>query len=153
MATDYITTGQFTLGPNNSISIFETSTNKEMDWGIPTTIRWDSKPVIQRVGVNLMRGYKRDILFNQGWSGSFSIQRSKSSLDEYWSALEAAVRAGVFYPTFTIIQRIKETDLTNTQLKFLECSITYDDAGSYENEAGVVQMLSFTAPVRQVQKV
>lgn len=150
--TDYINSGSFTLGPTNSVNILETLTNNPVDWGLLTQINWHSNAVQTRNSINLMRGLKYDLIFNQGWQGTFSLQRVDSRLDEYWSALEAQVRAGLPYPTFTIIQRIKETDGTNTQLKFSNASITYDDAGTYENEAGVVMALSFTAPVRLVTK-
>lgn len=153
MSLGYINAGQFTLGPNNSISIYESLTNNEVNWGLPTVIHWKSNAVINRVPINLMRGLKIDLPFNHGWTGGFTIQRTNSSLDQYWSALEAAVRAGVAYPTFTIIQRIRETDGTKTQLTFLNTLVTYDDAGTYENEAGVVQSLNITAPVREVIKV
>lgn len=152
MAVNYINGGKFTLGPNNTISIFETVSGAEVDWGIPTTINWKSSPVNERRPVNLMRGVKVDLVFDQGWKGDFTIQRTNSSLDQYWSAFEAAIRAGLPRPVFNIIQRIRETDLTNTQLTFYNCQITYDDAGTFANEEGVVQMLNFTSPAREVVK-
>lgn len=151
-ANDYINAAQFTIGPQNSIQIFETLTNNLVDWGLATEINWSSNAVTARVPVSIMSGTKLDLIFEHGWSGSFSIQRTGSKLDEYWSALEAQVRAGVPRPTFTIIQRINESDGTKTQLKFIRCAITYDQAGNYANEEGVVQQLTFTSPARFVTK-
>jgi len=150
---NYISSAQFTIGPQNSIQIFETVSGNLVDWGMPTEINWESRPVTTRVPVNLMSGTKRDLIFEQGWSGSLSIQRTKSALDEYWSVLEAQVRAGVPRPTFTIQQRINESDGTITQLTFIQCQFTYDEAGTYANEEGVVQRMSFTSPARFVKKV
>ncbi len=152
-ANDYISSGAFTIGPNNSVTIFESLTNIEVSWGLATEINWKSNAVIERKPVNLMRGIKRDLIFLQGWKGDFTIQRTDSSLDVYWSALEAAVRAGVAIPEFTIIQKIMETDGTITELTFIQSQVTYDDAGTYANEEGVIQMLNFTSPARQVRKI
>ncbi len=152
MPVNYINAGQFTLGPNNSISIFETVSGAEVNWGVPTMINWKSNTVTERRPVNLMRGIKVDLVFDQGWHGDFTIQRTNSSLDQYWSALESAVRLGVTRPVFNIIQRIRETDMTITQATFYNCQFTYDDAGTFANEEGVVQMMNFTSPAREVIK-
>lgn len=153
MANEYINAGQFSLGPNNSISIFQVGTNAEVDWGLFTEINWETSPVTERKPVNLMRGIKIDLVFDQGWRGEFSVQRTNSNLDVYWSALEAQIRAGVARPVFNIIQRIRETDGTKTQLTFINSQITYDQAGTWANEEGVVQKLTFTSPAREVKKV
>lgn len=141
--------GQFTLGPNNSIAIYDV--NGEVNWGISTTISWTSSTVIERRPINLMIGLRFNLLFNQGWKGEFDIQRSNGALDVYWANLEAQVRAGLAYPTFTIIQTIKETDGTTSRYTFVGSSISYDDAGKFQNEEGVVQRLMFTSPTRNVE--
>jgi hypothetical protein len=153
MANDFINAGQFTIGPNNSISILDSVTNQEMDWGLATQINFDSKPLNVRVPVSLMRGTKVDLIFQQGRSGSLSIQRTNSNLDVYWSTLEAQIRAGLPRPTWSIIQTIKETDGTITQINYVQSQITYDESGTYTNEQGVVQMLNFTAPAARVTKI
>lgn len=153
MPVNYTNPGQFTTGANNSVSIFETLTNNQVDWGFITQIDWSSRAVINRVPVNLMRGLRIDIPFLDGWSGELTLQRTNSSLDVYWSQLEAQVRAGLPYTQFNIIQYIKETDGTNTQCTFYGALITYDEAGRYANEEGVTQRLMFTAPAREVVKV
>lgn len=144
-----LNSGQFTLGPNNSLAIYDA--NGEVNWGIPTTISWESNAVIERKPINLMIGERFDLLFNQGWKGGFDIQRSNGSLDQYWSVLEAQVRAGLKYPTFTIVQTIRETDGSISRYSFIGASISYDNAGKFMNEEGVVQTLNFTAPVREVE--
>jgi hypothetical protein len=149
----YITAGQFTTGPNNSITIYETATNLEVDWGLVTQVNWDSSTVTERRPVPLMSGIKLDLIFYQGWRCDFTIQRTNSNLDVYWSNIEAQVRAGAPMPTWTIIQRIQETDGTITELTFPECGITYDAAGTFANEEGVMQKVSVTAPARLVEKV
>lgn len=153
MPVNYINAGQFTIGPNNSVSIFETLTNNQVDWGFITQIDWSSHAIINRVPVNLMSGTRIDIPFLNGWTGEFTIERTNSNLDTYWSLLESSVRAGLPYPNYNIIQYIKETDGTLTQCTFYGALITYDEAGRYANEEGVVQRLMFTAPAREAVKV
>lgn len=149
MAQNDINGGQFTLGPNNSVAIYDS--NGEVDWGILTTISWDSQPVQERRQISLMSGFRYELIFNEGWKGGLDIQRTKGSLDAYWANLEALVRAGLPYPRFTIIQTIQETDGSTSRYTFSGAAITYEDAGKYTNEEGVVQRLMFTSPVRLVE--
>jgi hypothetical protein len=149
MAVNFINPGVFTIGPNNSVSIIDIQTGAEIDFGDSTIIMFSSQPVNQRTPVNLMSGIKEDLVFDQGWRGDFTVQRTNSKIDVFWSILEAQVRAGVTRPLFNIIQNIRESDGTLSQYTILFCQITYDDAGSFENEAGVVQKFSFTSPARE----
>lgn len=151
--SNFLNPGQFTTGPNNSIAIYETLTNAEVDWGLVTQVNWDSNAVTERKPVPLMNGLKTDLIFFQGWKAEFTIQRTNSNLDVYWSNIEALVRAGAPMPTWTIIQRIQETDSTITENTFPLCAITYDAAGTFANEEGVTQKLMVTSPARLVEKV
>lgn len=144
-----LSAGSFTLGPNNSVAIFDNS--GEVDWGLISTINWTSKPVIVRKEVSLMRGQFFNLAFNHGWQGEMTIQRFEGKFDNYWYLnAEAAVQQGAPYPTFTIVQTIKETDGTVSRYTFIGSTITYEDAGKFSNEEGVVQQLTFTAPQRIV---
>lgn len=150
MATPNLTGGQFTLGPNNSIAIY--NGGSEVNIGVITTVRWSSKPVIVKKQVNIMSGYTFNLPFLHGWEGSFEIQRTDNSLDQFWyNQIEVPVRAGLPYPSLNIIQTVRETDgSTTTRFTFQGCILYLDDSGKYENEEGVVQMLSFAAPTRIV---
>ena len=150
MATNNIlTSGQFTLGPNNSIAIYDA--NGEVDWGLFSTIAWSSKPRINRKEIDIMAGFSYDLAFNRGWQGDITLQRYEGKFDNYWyTNVEIPVQNGAPYPTFTIIQTINETDGSISRYTFVGALITYDDAGKYSNEEGVVQTLNFTAPGRTV---
>ncbi len=149
MTTNFVNPGVFTIGPNCSISILDQN-NNEIPIGLGTQINFMASPVNQRVPVNLIQGIKEDVIFDQGWRGEFSIQRSTGSLDIYWSTLEAQVRSGVIRPTFTILQNVNESDGTVSQITFYNCALTYDDGGNFANEEVVTQKLSFTSPARIV---
>lgn len=146
MATPVINSGQFSLGPNNSITIFDAT--GEINLGTFTELTFESRPIQDRRKINLMNGSTYDLVFNHGWEGRISIQRTNPFLDQYWGILEVNVRAGLPYPTFTIVQTIRETDGTTSRFTFQGAILTYDQAGTWQNEEGVVQMLSFTAPYR-----
>lgn len=150
MATPTIAGGQFTIGPNNSIAIYVGG--QEIDVGVVTIIRWDSRPRIEKRRVNLMSGYTFELPFLQGWEGSFEIQRTGNKLDSVWyNFFEVPYQTGQGYPSVNIIQTIKETQNSGTtRITFQGCILYYDDAGTYENEAPVTQRLSFAAPIRIV---
>lgn len=149
MAAPNLNAGQFTIGPNNSVAVF--SGGLEVDLGLITTISYKSMKRNERRQVKLMSGYTFDLVFDNGYEGEIQIQRTNNVLDTYWASLENSVRGGLPYPSFNIIQTIRETDgVTTTRFTFQGAIISYDDAGTFVNEEGVVQRLTFTSPVRLV---
>jgi hypothetical protein len=150
MAAPNLNAGQFTIGPNNSIAIYQGGS--EVNIGVITTIKWNSKTRIEKKRVNLMSGYTFELPFLQGWEGTFEIQRTSNILEQFWyNQIEVPVRAGLPYPSLNIIQTLRETDgVTITRLTFQGAILYYDNAGDYENENAVTQSLSFSSPVRIV---
>jgi hypothetical protein len=149
MAAPNINAGQFSIGPNNSVAIYQGGT--EVNWGLITEISWTSSKRNERRQVKLMSGYTFDLVFDNGWQGTIDIQRTNADLDKYWYVLEQSVQGGLPYPSFNIIQTVRETDGTITKMTFQGAIVTYDDAGTFVNEEGVVQKLTFTSPVRVVE--
>jgi len=149
MVAPNLNAGQFTLGPNNSVAIF--NGGAEINIGLLTEISWMSKQEIEKKKINLMSGYTFLLPFIQNWTGEIHIQRTDNSLDSVWyNMFEAPVKAGAAYPSFNIIQTIRETNGSTSRYTFQGAVIFYDDAGSFQNEEGVVQKVSFSAPLRIV---
>lgn len=150
MAAPVLDGGQFTVGPNCSVAIYQGGT--EIDIGLITQINWSSKPEIEKKRVNLMSGYTFILPFIQNWAGEMEIQRTGNKLDSIWYNLfELPYKSGLGYPALNIIQTIRETDRqTITRLTFQGAAVFYDDAGRFENETPVTQRLSFSAPIRKV---
>jgi hypothetical protein len=148
MAT-FINPGVFTIGPNCTISIIDILTGNEVDFGLLTQGKFTTSTVTQRTPINLMSGIREDLVFYQGWKGDFTVYRTNSNLDVIWSNYEALVRAGLNPPIFNIIQTIKESNGTISRYTFLNGQLTYDEAGTFENEAPVMQTFNFTAPARE----
>ena len=149
MAAPTLSGGQFTLGPNNSVAIFQGGA--ELNIGLITTVSWMSKVEIEKKKINLMSGYTFILPFIQNWTGELTIQRTSNVLDSVWYNLfEAPVKAGGAYPSVNLLQTIRETDGSVSRYTFQGAAIFYDDAGSFSNEEGVTQKISFSAPIRIV---
>jgi hypothetical protein len=149
MAAPNLNAGQFTIGPNCSVAIFQGGS--ELNLGLITQIMFSSKIEIEKKRINLMSGYTFILPFIQNWTGEITIQRTDNSLDSLWYNLfEAPVKAGAPYPTCNIIQTVAETGGGTTRFTFQGAALFFDDAGSFENEQGVVQKVSFSAPIRLV---
>jgi hypothetical protein len=149
MPAPNLNAGQFTIGPNCSVAIY--NGGQEVNVGLITQINFNAKPRIVKKQVNLMSGYTFDLAFLQGWEGSIDIQRTDASLDNFWyQQIESAVQGGLPFPSFNIIATIKETNLSTTRFTFQGAILYYDDSGTYANEEAVMQRISFAAPVRIV---
>jgi len=149
MVQPILDSAQFTLGPNNSVAIYKGGS--ELDIGLLTEINWMSKVDIEKKKINLMSGYTFTLAFIQNWTGEITIQRTSSKLDKLWfNSYEAPVKAGAAYPSVNIIQTIRETDGSTSRYTFQGAALFYDDAGTFSNEEGVVQKISFSAPIRIV---
>lgn len=149
MAAPNLQAGQFTIGPNCSVAIY--NGGSEVNIGLITQINFSSKPRISKKQINLMSGYTFDLAFLQGWEGSFDIQRTDASLDKFWyDNVEVAVQGGLPFPSFNIIATISETDKSTTRFTFQGAIIYFDDAGDFKNEEGVMQKISFASPIRLV---
>lgn len=149
MASPNLNAGQFTIGPNCSVAIF--NGGSEVDIGLITQINFDYKTRIEKRMVNLMSGFTFEIPFLQGWQGSLSIQRTNSKLDKYWDTVENNYRAGLPFPSLNIIATIRETDLSTTRFTFQGSCLYLDDAGRFANEELVTQTLTFSSPKRLVE--
>jgi hypothetical protein len=149
MASPNLNAGQFTVGPNCSVAIYQGGS--ELDIGLITQINFDIKTRIDKKEANLMSGFCFEIPFLKGWQGSISIQRTNANLDIFWATVENNYRAGLPYPTVNIIQTIRETDLSTTRFTFQGSMLYYDEGGRFANEELVTQTLSFSAPLRNVE--
>jgi hypothetical protein len=107
-----------------------------------------AKPDITDQKIKGLDGITRHLRFPDGWSGSFSIERQDSALDDYWAQLEANYYAGINEQSLTITETITEVNGSVSQYRFQEVLLKLDDAGDYKGDASVKQMLSFVAARR-----
>jgi hypothetical protein len=115
----------------------------------PTLItKFSSKQEQTSTKVKGMDGITRTLVFPDGWSGSFDLDRQDSVLDDFFATAEANYFAGKDSSTGTIMQTISEPNGTVNQYQYTGVVLKFDDAGSWSSDAPVVQKISFTAERR-----
>lgn len=92
-----------------------------------------------------MDGTVRHPKFHQGWSGTFVLQRSDNSMDNYIALQEASYYQGVDQVPMTITQTITEVSGSISQYQFTNVVITLEDAGMYSGTDIVKQTVAFAA--------
>lgn len=109
---------------------------------------FQSKPDITDSKIKGLDGITRHVRFPDGWSGSFSIERQDSTVDDYFAQLEANYYAGLNEQPVTITETITEVSGAVTQYRYMNCLLKLDDAGSWEGDKSVKQKISFMAARR-----
>lgn|SRR5574340_754645 len=109
---------------------------------------FSAKPDITDQKVKGLDGITRHVRFPDGWSGTFSIERQDSTLDDYFAQLEANYYAGLNESSLTITETITEVSGAVTQYRFVGVLLRLDDAGDWEGDKTVKQKLSFVASRR-----
>ena len=115
----------------------------------PTLITaFTSKQEQTTTKVKGLDGVTRTLVFPDGWSGSFDMDRQDSTLDDFFANAEANYFAGLDSSTATIMQTVSEPNGAVNQYQYTGVVLKFDDAGSWKSDAAVTQKLSFTAERR-----
>jgi hypothetical protein len=93
-------------------------------------------------------GLVRHVRFFNGWSGSFTLDRRDSTLDDYFSLLESNYWGGANEGSASITETIQESAGNVTQWLYTGVLLMYDDAGDYRGDSTVKQSMSFLASQR-----
>jgi len=109
---------------------------------------FNSKQTSKEHNVKGIDGITRPVRFFDGWTGAFSIERQDSTVDDYFSQLEANYYAGLNEASVTITETITEVSGGITQYRYTGVLLKLDDAGSWAGDATVKQSLSFMASRR-----
>lgn len=107
-----------------------------------------SKPDITDAKVKGLDGITRHVRFPDGWSGSFSIERQDSAVDDYFAQIEANYYAGLNEIPVTITETITEASGAVSQYRYLQVLLKLDDAGDWKGDATIKQTVSFVAARR-----
>ena len=108
-----------------------------------------SSPVTGQVKVKGIDGITRHALFPDGWTGGFDIERSDSTVDDYFAQLEDNYYQGQNIGSSTITETITEPNGAVTQYRYLQVLLQLDDAGSWMGDQTVKQKISFMASRRK----
>jgi hypothetical protein len=93
-------------------------------------------------------GITRPVRFFDGWSGRFEYERQDSTLDDYFSMLEANYYLGVPEQPCSITETIENPDGGITQYRYLGVLLKLDDAGDWAGDKTVKMTVSFVASRR-----
>jgi hypothetical protein len=90
-------------------------------------------------------GVTRFLRFFDAWSGTFTLERQDSTLDDYFSQLEANYYQGLTEFPVSITETIQENSGALSQYRYMNVMLKYDDAGEFRGDQTVKQSLSFVA--------
>ena len=107
-----------------------------------------ASPEMPDVKVKGLDGITRHARFFDGWRGKFDLERSDSTVDDYFAQLEANYYAGINEQPATITETITEPNGAVTQYRYLNVLMKLDDAGEWRGDATVKQKISFVSARR-----
>jgi hypothetical protein len=92
-----------------------------------------------------MDGNVRHPKFHEGWSGSFTLQRTNNVMDNYIALQEASYYLGTDQIPMTITETITEPDGSTNQYQYTNVVVALEDAGNWSGTEIVRQRVSFMA--------
>lgn len=114
----------------------------------PILTGFEAKPAYKPIQSNGLDGIDRYEDLPSGWTGTISLDRANSSVDDYFADKEASFYAGISSSTVTITETIQETNGGVTQWRYIGVSLTLQDAGSKTGENKVPMKIGFRAARR-----
>lgn len=100
------------------------------------------------VRVKRLDGITDHLIFPDGWSGSFEIERQDSGVDDLFAQLEAGFYAGLNQISYRLTETITEVAGNVSQYRYEGVILKYDDAGDWKGDSSVKQSVSFMASRR-----
>lgn len=109
---------------------------------------FDSNPDVPEQKITKLNGIT-DVLYWPGaWNGSLEVERTDSTLDDYWARWEADYYAGVSRPSGTITETITEQDGSVSVYRYTAVQFKLAGAGKKQGDKTVSQNLTFTSQRR-----
>jgi hypothetical protein len=143
-----ITQGQYTFNTGRDVQLKLVGPSGHVD--LSNVLNWESSPEYSDIKINRMDGVNLNAALPQGWKGSFELYRANSGVDELFAEMEAAWLNDGRYEVSTVYAYITESDGGQTILKFDNCALKLDDAGSWSGDKEVKQKVSFMASRREM---
>lgn len=91
-------------------------------------------------------GYREN---EEGWEGTFEVDRSNPTLDDFFAAKETARFSGQQPPVVTITEAITNVDNSVSRYRYEGVAMKLDNAGKKSSDEKVVQTVSYTAARRK----
>jgi len=115
---------------------------------IPKLMNFKSKPKIASTEVTPLSGETDELNIPKGWTGSFDIERTDSTIDDYWAKWESDYYAGVSQPPSTITETFNEPDGSVSTYRYVSVQLKLENAGDKEGDKTIKQSMAFTAKRR-----
>lgn len=93
-------------------------------------------------------GITRPLRFFDGWAGSFALERQGSTVDDYFTQLEANYYAGINEQPVSITETITEVSGAVSQYRYIGALLSFADGGAWSGDATVKQTINFVASRR-----
>jgi len=134
----------FTVGRDVSTSI-STPTGT---LALSLITKFTAKPDTTDKKIKGLDGRTRHLIFPDGWTGSFEVERQNSQIDDFFAAQESNYYAGLNLLPSTITETINEVDGSVSQYQFVGVIFKLDDAGDFAGDESVKQKVTFMAETR-----
>ena len=106
---------------------------------------FDCKQETSKTKVKRLDGINDSLRFFEGWSGSFSVERADSIVEDYFVQLEENYYAGLNEQPATILETITNPDGSTSQYRYERVILSLDDAGNWQGDTTVKIKVSFEA--------
>lgn len=110
--------------------------------------KFTAKPETTKKKVKGLDGRTRHLIFPDGWTGAFEVERQDSTVDDFFAAQEAGYYNGQNLLPSTITQTITEVNGSVSQYQYNGVVFSLDDAGDWAGDDTVKQKISFEAETR-----
>ena len=116
---------------------------------IPGLTNFKKKPDMSDQKIMRIDGEVDHLVFPGGWSGSFELDRTDATVDNYMAQFEANYYAGQNILPATISESISEANGSVSQYKFTGVMLKPTDMGEAAGDKTIKQTVDFLASQRQ----
>lgn len=109
---------------------------------------FSAKPNYKSIDSKGLDGIDRFEDLPGGWSGDLSLDRSDSTVDDFFAQKEANFYTGLSSTTVTITETIQETNGSISQYRYLGVALTLQDAGNKTGDNKISIKIGFRAARR-----
>lgn len=114
-----------------------------------TTTSFEAKPEYNKIASVGLDGINREASIPKGWRGTIGLDRRNNVIDAFFAQQEAGYYAGQNVLTASITETIQESDGSVSQFRYVNVSLSFDEAGKKSGDDKITQTIGFFASQRQ----
>lgn len=113
---------------------------------LPTTVTdWEAKPKYKTIESVAMNGENNHANVPIGWTGTIGLDRTDSTIDDYFVQLEALYYSGVNIAYATITETKSESNGSTTQYRYTKVALRLEEGGKFVGDDRVQVKIGFEA--------